>query len=252
MSLQKTIKKVKTGIVESVDDPTFSGRIKVRVDGLHDNIPTESLPWCNFGGSAVFSGNGGGQISIPRVGTKVRVRFASDDINSMEWYGTNMIDRKLAEELAADYEGAQVLLYDSDNDLSIKFQQQSGLSLYYKGSSIQIDNNNNITLSRGHESGIQIQLNENGINILSAKQINITSNEDIKLDAQNIILDAKNSVKIKGDAAGNSAVNGQALITLLELLAEKIDEKLPNSSGLASSIVMGNQPKIINQKINYI
>lgn len=29
------------GTVESIDDPTYSGRIKVRVPGLHDNIPTE-------------------------------------------------------------------------------------------------------------------------------------------------------------------------------------------------------------------
>lgn len=29
------------GVVESIDDPTYSGRIKVRVKGFHDNIPTE-------------------------------------------------------------------------------------------------------------------------------------------------------------------------------------------------------------------
>jgi len=29
------------GVVESIDDPTCSGRIKVRIDGYYDNIPTE-------------------------------------------------------------------------------------------------------------------------------------------------------------------------------------------------------------------
>ena len=32
---KNNIKKVKTGIVESIDDPTCAGRIKVRVKGLH-------------------------------------------------------------------------------------------------------------------------------------------------------------------------------------------------------------------------
>ena len=100
MSISKNnTKQVKTGVVESIDDPTCSGRVKVRVAGLHDNIATENLPWCNYAGSGMFSGSGGGQISIPRVGTKVRVRFAQDDVNAMEWYGTNSIDRKLSEEM---------------------------------------------------------------------------------------------------------------------------------------------------------
>ena len=69
------MKKSKTGLdsiilgtVESIDDPTYSGRIKVRVPGLHDNISTEELPWCSYGGSSVFSGNGGGSLSVARVG----------------------------------------------------------------------------------------------------------------------------------------------------------------------------------------
>jgi len=59
---------VATGIVESIDDPTYSGRIKVRVKGMHDNISMEELPWCTYGGSSISSANGGGSISIARVG----------------------------------------------------------------------------------------------------------------------------------------------------------------------------------------
>ena len=36
--------------VESIDDPTFSGRIKARVKGFHDNMTTAQLPWCTYGG----------------------------------------------------------------------------------------------------------------------------------------------------------------------------------------------------------
>lgn len=44
-------KEFKTGVVESVDDPTYAGRVKVRIKGLHDNIETDQLPWCTYGGS---------------------------------------------------------------------------------------------------------------------------------------------------------------------------------------------------------
>ena len=58
--------------VVSIDDPTYSGRIKVRVPGFHDSIVNDDLlPWCSYGGSSVFSGDangGGGSISVARVG----------------------------------------------------------------------------------------------------------------------------------------------------------------------------------------
>ena len=100
------------GTVESIDDPTYSGRIKVRVPGLHDNIPTEQLPWCTFGGSPFFSGNGGGSLSVARVGQQVRVQFKSGEKTSMEWMANNQVDPDLINEIKDDYENAQVLIYD--------------------------------------------------------------------------------------------------------------------------------------------
>jgi hypothetical protein len=131
-----TQNKILTGIVESIDDPTFAGRIKVRVEGYHDNMSTEELPWCTFGGSNVFSGGGGGSISIPRVGSTVRVSFRDNNSTSMEWSCNNLVDKDLINEIRSDYAGTTVLMYDSRQDLSIKFQPGSGLLLYFKGSHI--------------------------------------------------------------------------------------------------------------------
>src|SRR5574344_476545 len=97
---EKTLKDVVTGEVVSVEDPTYSGRIKVKIPGINENVEVEKLPWCTYGGSAFFSGDGGGSISIPRVGTKVRVDFKKNDINSMEWSAINRLDRDLSAELA--------------------------------------------------------------------------------------------------------------------------------------------------------
>ena len=114
------------GVVESIDDPTYSGRIKVRVKGFHDNLKTEELPWCTYAGSSNFSGTGGGSISIPRVGATVRVRFKDEKSTSMEWTGTGTLDKELINEIKSDYAGSHVLLYDTASDISIKFQPGSG------------------------------------------------------------------------------------------------------------------------------
>ena len=100
--MANNLSDIKTGEVVSVADPTYSGRINVRVKGLNDNIDVENLPWCTYAGSAFFSGDGGGSISIPRVGTKVRVDFKKNDINSMEWSAINRLDRDVSAELAGD------------------------------------------------------------------------------------------------------------------------------------------------------
>ena len=120
---EERFKGVVTGTVVDINDPTYSGRIKVRIKGvLDENIETDQLPWVSYAGSPFFSGDGGGCISIPRVGAKVRIKFKHPgDVNSLEWMAANRIDRKLAEEIAADYEGSHALLYDSASDLSIMY-----------------------------------------------------------------------------------------------------------------------------------
>lgn len=255
MAKNNNINKVKTGIVESIDDPTCSGRIKVRVKGLHDNIDTNSLPWCNYSGSGMFSGSGGGQISIPRVGSRVRVKFSADDVNAMEWYGTNTIDRQLAEELAEDYGGSQVLLYDSEYDLSVKFQPNSGLAFYYKGSYIQITPDNNITLHYGPDetTGVQIQLSNGKVYIQAPEQINITSGNEVNIEGKVITLNADSAVRIKGSTPNNCAVNGIQLMTLLETIAANIDSKIGASKiGVCQSLVTGSKQKVLNQNILYL
>lgn len=242
-----------TGIVESIDDPTFSGRIKVRVKGMHDNIPTEQLPWCTYGGSPISSANGGGSISIARVGQEVRVQFKSGEKTSMEWYANNMLDAKLINEIKSDYEGTHVLLYDSAVDLSVKFQPGSGIVIYYKGSFIQISPDNNITLHYGlGATGTQIQLSDGRVDIQGGSEINLSTSGNINLEANNIILNGKSSVQIAGSAAGEAAVNGTKLMTLLAMLASSVDAKVPQTGGLCSQYVNSQKAGLLNQKIQYI
>ena len=242
-----------TGEVVSVDDPTYAGRIKVRIKGVNDTIDIDNLPWCTFGGSAMFSGDGGGSISIPRVGAKVRVKFKKDNANAMEWYATNRIDRSLAEELADDYEGSHTLLYDSESDLSIMYKNQTGLRLYYKGSFIQISPDNTITVHYGEgNQGTQIQLSDGRVDIQSSNQINITSGNAVKVESDTIVLNASQNVQIKGDHPGECAVNSKELYKLLMIMANMIDEKIPATGGVCANIVQGSKDSLMNQQIQYI
>jgi hypothetical protein len=206
-----------------------------------------------YGGGPVFSGTNGGQLSVPRVGAQVRVKFKNDDVNSMEWYAINSLDKKLSEEIASDYKGTHVLLYDSDSDLSIKFQPNSGLTLYYKGSFVQITPDNNITIHYGEStSGTEIQLSNGQVNIVSSGAININSAESEKVESDNVVLNGSDSVQIKGDTPGECAVNGKALMALLATLAQTIDLKFPQSGGIATMMVNGAKEAVLNQNISYI
>lgn len=241
------------GVVESIDDPTYSGRIKVRVKGFHDNLKTEELPWCTYAGSSNFSGTGGGSISIPRVGATVRVRFKDEKSTSMEWTGTGTLDKDLINEIKSDYAGSHVLLYDTASDISIKFQPGSGLVLYYKGSYIQITPDNNITIHYGEgATGTQIQLSNGRVDIQAQTQINITSGKAINIEADTITLNGITAVQIKGDKAGECAINGVQLISALLQLAQGIDAKVPQTAGQETSYVNAVKEGLLNQSIQYI
>lgn len=248
-SLKDRLKDVKLGIVESNQDPTCTGRLKVRIPGLNDNIPTESLPWCNYAGS----GSGSGQLSIPKVGQYVKLQLAQDNVNNIEWYAIAGINEQLSWELAADYEGSQSLLYDPDYDISLKFQPNSGLLLYYKGSYIQITPDNNITLLyKDNTSGVSIQLTDGKIYIQGSDQINISSGNEINLEAKTITINADSQLILKGDSPNNCAVNGKELITVLQQLALQIDSKLgASTTNTASATVSGAKERLLNQQIAY-
>ena len=70
------LKKDYLGRVVFNEDPTYSGRCKIKVLGLFDDFEVEQIPWFVPKSSTVFSSEKGfGSISIPKLNTIVRVRF---------------------------------------------------------------------------------------------------------------------------------------------------------------------------------
>ena len=238
------------GTVVSIDDPNFKGRIKVLIPGYNDNEDVSNMNWCEYGGGNIFSGNGGGSISIARVGQKVRVRARSNDPHAeLEWYAINELDKDLISELSQDYANSHFLIYDSANDITVKYQTVTGLVLYYKGSFIQIAPDNTITLHYGlGVTGTQIQLSEDRIDIQSGQEINLTTPGTINLEADVINLNAKGSIQMKGNNGADCTVNAAPLMSALSMLASIIDAKAPQST-TAEGIISQYKPCLMNDHI---
>lgn len=81
--------------------------------------------------------------------------------------------------------------------------------LTYKGSYLQITPDNTITLHYGPDetTGVQIQLTDGKVYIQAPEQINISSGNEVNIEAKTITLNGENAVRIKGSTPNTCAVN---------------------------------------------
>jgi hypothetical protein len=215
------------------EDPDFTGRCKVRVFGLMDDLEEEFLPWFSPANNSIFSSSrGGGSLSIPKVGAFVRVRFVNEDIYSGEYTCIQNVDPFLANTIKDDYIGTHVICYDADQELMIMFQPHRGLVLYYKESEINIAPDNKITISEPNNNSIITMAND-VINIVSKNQINVTALKSANITSDVVNLEA-NSVNV-GRGANTPAVDGNALVGVLEYLSKMISEKYPQTPGVPNT-----------------
>ena len=216
------------------DDPTFSGRCKVRVFSLFDELDDEHIPWFAPITSTVFSANGFGSISVPKIGDIVRVRFSNNDYYSGEYSSIQNIDPLLIEEIRDDYEGCHVLLYDSEEDLMIIFKKSSGIKISLRGSTIRVGADGIIQLQHQDNTSI-VEITHNEINIASAGSgcnVNIAAGNKVTVVSPEVNIES-NNVKI-GSEASSPAVKGDELIGVLTEIATLLDAKSPQTFKMAS------------------
>lgn len=222
------------GKVIYTDDTTFSGRCKIRVFGVFDELEDSFIPWFSPMNMNVFSSYGGGNISIPKVGDVVRVKFNNSNIYSGEYSALQNIDPHLIEEIKDDYQGTHVLLYDADQELIVVFQPNSGLKASLRGSLIRIGADGIIQATHQNNTSV-IEMTDSEINITTAgsgSTINIYSANQVTLNAPKVSIDS-NSVSV-GNNAKYHAVKGEELQKVLKQIAIEIAAKTPQGSGLAA------------------
>jgi LAS superfamily LD-carboxypeptidase LdcB len=132
------------GVVEDNYDPKRKGRIKVRVDYLHGDIPTDDIPW-----SQPLQGISGYEFSVPPVNKVVMVSYPSGDqyfslYLSCAHHNINL-QNKLDLISEDDYTRFHALYFSDRTQLYVS--KVEGLVLDHAFSNINIDNQGDISLA---------------------------------------------------------------------------------------------------------
>jgi len=179
--------KTYLGKVVDNKDPLYQGRARVQVFGVFDGIPVDDLPWAEQISGLSFGGYyGGGNISIPRIGTVVSVHFEESNYYKMNYQYIKELSDDLIQELKAEnsYEGTQSIVYDSEaqpGPLKMIYTRKNGLVFQLGDATIQLDTQNAGTDSE--KLRIVLKMNEDEIRIekKNGKQTIVINSGNIEL-----------------------------------------------------------------------
>ena len=226
--------RIWVGPVVDNNDPEKLGRCRIKVFSLFDDLEDSAVPWAFPVSNGMFAGGPGGMgsISIPKIGTIVRVRFSEGNLYSPEFYGIQTINRKMQADISDTYLNSHVIAYDEDEEMKILYTPGVGLQLFHKDSHITINPDSSITIEHKDSQSI-IELIGTSINITANSTINITSNSLIKGESSEVAMNGTSVTKL-GPAPTYSAVLAEPLWQFLQMLAGAVDSKLPSTPGAMS------------------
>jgi hypothetical protein len=184
--------KTYLGVVEDIQDPLKQGRARIRVVSIHDDIPTDALPWAYPKQKSAFFGKGGkaGSISIPKKSSVVAVQFDQGNFYAPEYYSIQELAGDVQEELNNEYDNTHIILFDGDQELKIWFTLNKGLTL-------QLGDN---IFNMNKDLGITATLNDSSINISTDNIVTVESPSKVIVNCPNIELgDKASQAVIKGD-----------------------------------------------------
>lgn len=204
------------GEVVDINDPNLNGRVRVRVFGKFDQIPTEDIPWAtpmnNISGG---SSSGGGFFSVPKLGSIVSVTFNNGDLYHPEYRFIEKLSNEAKDEIRNSYENSHIIIYDTvtEDSLKIFFTESKGLMFDYKGSQINIKPDKSIVIENSSNDGKIEMLDDGTLNIEQANNINITTKKDVNVKANNIFVDHAKTIEL-GKGASEKLVLGDSFLKL--------------------------------------
>ena len=177
------------GEVVDIADPLKIGRVKVKVFGKFDQIPTEDIPWAYPGNNSTgSSATGGGFFSVPKLKSMVSVKFDNGNLYHPEYFFTQKISDEVKAEIENSYDNAHIIIYDTvtEGKLKIFFTEEKGLMIDYK---------------------------ETQINIKPDKTVNITTVEAVNVKCKDLIVEHSNTIEL-GKGATEKLVLGDTFMKL--------------------------------------
>lgn len=138
--------KVFLGVVEEIVDPKRIGRIKIRVQGIFDDIDVDDIPWAH-----PYKDLAGKTFCVPAVGKLVNVVFPLGNLYSPEYIYAEHYNINLSNKMGTlsddEYKNFVALLFDHRTQV---YSDDSELRMDYMYNNIKI-----------REKGINIHLKDN-------------------------------------------------------------------------------------------
>lgn len=179
---------METGIVVDNFDPTYKGRVKIRVFGRHTEtvggeyvILDDDVPWAK---PAPSNATSGGNFNIPKVGQRVNVEVI--DQYTILYHGPIDINGGIQDILfdnAEDCDNAKVVLFDGAEGkdyVRIYYIPENGLNIECHGHKILLTKYDGLQIES--KNGVKISIDEN------SKNVNINTNGSINLNCDKINL----------------------------------------------------------------
>lgn len=204
------------GEVVDIEDPQKIGRIKVKVYGKFDELETDQIPWA-YPANNIASGSadGGSFFSVPKLGSIVAIKFDNGNIYYPEYYFNQHLSQDARKEIENSYENAHIIVYDTvtDGALKIFFTEEKGLMLDYKQSQINIKPDKSIVVQNASGKGKVEMLDDGTMNITQGNTINVKTDKDLIVTAQNVIIDHASSIEL-GKGASEKAILGNKFMSM--------------------------------------
>jgi hypothetical protein len=171
-----SIKGEHTGIVIDNKDPDKLGRVKYRIQGMHDKIPDSDIPWTFPYNTGEPNSGKTGNVSVPQVGSAGVIKFSSDDMYDGRMVGTPTNKKSQVKELTGgkdttgnDYPNVSSSIDASGNRITVNHKRKTVDFEHVSGTHITIDGKGHIGIksaSKGqgnnaqekHSQGLTLQV----------------------------------------------------------------------------------------------
>ncbi|MFK7771545.1 MAG: type VI secretion system tip protein VgrG [Saprospiraceae bacterium] len=199
------IQGLQVGLVTQLkDDPDGEERILVRLPMIN---PEEQGIWARV--SCLDAGENRGTFFRPEIGDEVIVGFINDDPNDAIILGMMNSSAKPAPLVASDdnhekgiFTRSKMKILFNDDEESITIKNDQDNQVLITDSSIELSDKN----------GNKIIMNEDGIEINSAKDIILNAQGDLKADGLNVEISALAQAKISGNAGAELSTSAIAVV----------------------------------------